>query len=181
MNSIPQPNTRAREVRLAKAIGLLNHCAETTPVPELAELCRAKITEAKQALDKLTPAPRRRKLTPSGGYVQRYYQRGQAPVDDPRFELLNVEYRLIDAIIARIRVHDFIAPYTHSDNHWRQVLSLALRNGNPEISLNKLLIAPDSKFLHDVLGIAKHISFETGRFDENGFKPLCAIEEEAHQ
>lgn len=181
MNSIPQPNTRAREVRLAKAIGLLNHCAETTPVPELAELCRAKITEAKQALNKLTPATRRSKLTPSGGYVQRYYQRGQTPVDDPRFELLNVEYRLIDAIIARIRVHDFIVPYTRSDNHWRQVFGLALRNGNPDIALNKLLIAPDSEFLHDVLGIAQHMNFETGRFNETGFTPLCTINEEAPQ
>ena len=173
MYTIPQPNTRARQVRLAKAIGLLNHCAETTPVPELAKLCQAKSAEAKEALDKLTP---RR------GYLQRYHQFSSEQVEeDVDFELLNVEHRLINAIIARIRVHDFIDPPMRSDSEWRHILGLALRNGNPEISLNKLLIAPDSEFLHDVLGIAKYINFGTGRFDETGFKPLCTIETETRK
>lgn len=49
----------------------------------------------------------------------------------------------------------------------------ALNNGNPPLSLRKLLSFPDFDFRHDFLGVSTHMNRETGRYDDTHFLPRC--------
>lgn len=49
----------------------------------------------------------------------------------------------------------------------------ACHNHGCKLDLRKLLRAPDSDFLHDIMGIGRHINRETGEI-EGFFLPRCA-------
>lgn len=49
----------------------------------------------------------------------------------------------------------------------------ALNNGNPPISLQKLLSFDDFSFLHDIYGLDAHMNRETGHFGDRCFLPRC--------
>ena len=93
--------------------------------------------------------------------------------DNIDFNLTEENVRKIEAIMDRALG---LAPHVVTD--WISVMmDLAAANGdngNPPLDLDKLLAFDDFSFLHDVVGIVRHMNRETGKLDGR-FMPRCVI------
>lgn len=91
-----------------------------------------------------------------------------------RFDPTPEDGRVINAIMSRARQLKLVKrPGTYLTVEM-SILACHL-NGCP-LDLDKLLRADDFTFVHDVCGIDRHVSRDTGRL-ENCFLPRCAAKE----
>ena len=88
------------------------------------------------------------------------------------FEVSKGEFRKLSKLADRAvtMAHDYGIEY---DKQWAQMdLTAAHANGCP-LDLDKLALADDFNFAHDVFGIRRHLDRDTGQL-LNCFLPRCA-------
>lgn len=90
------------------------------------------------------------------------------------FDATEAEYATIDKIVERARQ----AGVDRDPTETTMDLSATHSNGCP-LDFDKLLAADDFTFLHDILGIARHLDRTTGKLGQC-FVPRCAKPQPGH-
>jgi hypothetical protein len=83
--------------------------------------------------------------------------------------LTNAERLVIDAIVSRAQIH-----FADRDERDIKMDLIATHLDACPLRLNELLDAPDVHFIHDIVGIERHLDHATFKF-RDGFTPRYAL------
>lgn len=101
----------------------------------------------------------------------------QIPNYGPSFKTSRFEHELINKIANRAVA--LALEHSVDYNKMDATMDLTACHANGcELDLNKLLMAPEPDFAHDVFEIRRHIDRRTGKIG-NCFLPRCALSEHA--